>query len=275
MKDDLTLIISAVRYIEEHLREKLSLEDIAHEVGFSKYYFTKLFTRYTGQSPYDYYRGRKLTETIQYIKDNNCKIIDAAYEYGFSSPEVFARACAAVFGKSPSAIKKEMAEGTFVGVTPISEGYLWFTNRYDQEPELNLMDGLNLVGIGFFSDRLDESLYQMPLDQLRSMGHSNEGQTFKITWLDHQPMGYMNFIGHPVSESNEDSILLSKKLPKMAYLVFDYMIQKEEIAYFFKYVYEQWLPGSGYELLIPMHLEVLSGSDQGRQSKLYIPVVPV
>ncbi len=273
MKDDLTLIIGAVRYIESQLKEKLSLEDIAFEVGFSKYYFTRLFAKYTGQSPYDYYRGRKLTETIAYMQHHQCKIIDAAFEYGYSSPEVFARACATVFGKPPSAVRKAIEGGTFHGLNPISEGYLWFINNYAYEPVVKVLDRLELGGVGYFTEHFKNPLYRMGPGKLKSLGHTREDPLYLVSWLEPQPMGYMNFVGKTFKEGDSDEGLLIKRLPKMAYLVFEYSLEEGELPYFYDYVYNKYIPESPYEPVMPIHIEVY-GIDGGQTSKLYIPIVP-
>lgn len=274
MKDDLKLIVGAIRFIEANLKEKLSLEAIADEVGFSKYYFTRLFAKYTGQSPYDYYRGRKLTETIKYMQHRKCKIIDAAFEFGYSSPEVFARACRGVFDMSPSTLRQQIEAGDFEGVGPISEGYLWFVNHYNVEPSLQILDGVDLVGIGYFASSINESLYNMPVKQLKSFTPSNKASLFKVTWLEKQSMGYMNFIGQSSEGSDDTKAVLVKRLPKMAYLVFDFNIPTDELKYFNTYIYKDYIPSSPYELLSPLQLElhVIEGSH--RSSKLFVPVVP-
>lgn len=274
MKDDLTLIIGAIRYIEAGLKEKLSLDDIAKEAGFSKYYFTRLFAKYTGQSPYDYYRGRKLTETILYMQDHQCKIIDAAFEYGYSSPEVFARACASVFGQPPSGVRKSMEEGSFNGVKPISQGYLWFINTYPSEPEVKVLKDLELGGVGFFTQQVTSPLYRMGPEKLKSLGYSKETPLYLVSWLELQPMGYMKFVGKRIKEDDSDEGLLIKRLPKMAYLVFDYNLTEHDLPYFYDYVYNKYLPESTYEPVMPLHIEVY-GLDGDQKSKLYIPIVPV
>lgn len=273
MKDDLMLVAEAIRYIEGHLREKLSLESIAAHVGFSKYYFTRLFSKYTGQSPYDYYRGRKLTQAIAYMQSEQCKIIDAAYEFGFSSPEVFARASSAVFGKSPSVIRKEIINGTFQGVDPISEGYLWFMNAYKSDPKLIIQDSLTLTGVGYFTEGLHDGLHLMSAEKRHSLGHSKDKPLFKVTWLDRQIMGYMNFAGQR-DKTDDSGMLLTKTLPKLAWLVFDFDLEEAEIPFFFSYVYDRYLPENDYEIMLPLQMEVLEGVGAKMTNRLYIPVVP-
>ncbi len=273
MKDDLALVVAAIDFIEDHLKEKLSLDDIAHEVGFSKYYFTRLFTKYTNQSPYDYYRGRKITETIYYMLENKCKIIDAAFEYGYSSPEVFARACASVFGQSPSAVRKAIIAGTFKGIKTINKGYLWFVNSYEGQPNVEVYPELELSGVGYFSDSFRETLFHMKQEQLMSL-KQQKGDLFKVSWLEKQPMGYMNFIGQQLDTESVGDALLTKKLPKMAYLVFDFVVDSSNLNYFYQYVFDYYLPSSPYELVSPYSLEKLAVKEGRRVSRLYIPIIP-
>jgi AraC family transcriptional regulator len=42
----------AIDYIQAHLTEDISLDDIAAQVGMSRYYFCHLFKQSTGMSPY-------------------------------------------------------------------------------------------------------------------------------------------------------------------------------------------------------------------------------
>ncbi len=46
-------LANAMRYIEEHYAEKLSLPEVAENVYVSQWHLSKLLNRYTGQSFYD------------------------------------------------------------------------------------------------------------------------------------------------------------------------------------------------------------------------------
>lgn len=106
----------AIMYIEAHLKESIDLSILADHVGFSKFYFTRIFREITGMNPYDYLRARKVTEAIHYMEKTSEKIIDVAYEYGFNSPEVFTRSCLSALGKTPSQIRKQYLDKKFIGI---------------------------------------------------------------------------------------------------------------------------------------------------------------
>lgn len=273
--DDVSIVLQAVSYIEENLSEKLSVDMMASHVGFSKFHFSRIFDKHVGMSPYDYYRGRKVTETIHYLQKHQCKIIDAAYQYGFSSPEVFVRACKGVFDCSPSAIRKELENGTFTGVEPLSEHMLEAPKDFDISWEIRFLPELVLSGIGYFSDKIEEVIANLPEGNLSEMvGEVDE--IFMLSWTNKNPMGYMHFVGvnqsDKQSENSVHSELLTKTIPKMSYLVFNLKMQAEELSYCIRYIYDKLLPELSFEQPLPYHLEGynrVTGSSQ-----IFIPVVP-
>ncbi|MDF1617994.1 helix-turn-helix domain-containing protein [Petrocella sp. FN5] len=271
---DMEMVLHTINYIEDHLKEKLSVDQISDVAGFSKYHFTRLFSKMTGLSPYDYYRGRKVTEAIHYMEEKSCKIIEAAYEFGFGSPEVFGRACSAVFGKVPSAIRKEVEAGVFTGVKRMDEAYLWFVSSYNRKPVLKFMSDLELLGIGYFSENPFETLRHMTREQLAGLDTDNPKEIYKVSWLNKGPKGYMNFIGKQSWGEAQSESHLIKKIPKMAYLLFDMIEDVGQIDYFMSYIYNHYLPASPYKEALPYHLEVMSVEGQVRNSRLFIPVVP-
>lgn len=271
MKDDLHHIAGAIGYMEAHLKDKLTLSAMAAEGGFSKYHFTRLFSQYTGQSPYEYYRARKLTAAIETLQRTKARVIDVAYEFGFSSPEAFTRACSTVFGQSASQLKKAILEGSFEGVAPISEGYLWFMNQYDKVPEMVVLEALTLMGVGYFTETLEEGIHLKTGDDDQYFARGSKAPLMKITWMERQARGFMNFIGQRRTGDGVD-MMLTKTLPKLSWLVFDYHLTKEECLYLESYIYDRYLPEKGYELLLPLRMEVFE--PHGR-NHLYLPVSPL
>ena len=49
--DDYVRIEKAIDFLEEHFKDKPSLDDIADHVHLSKYHFDRLFKRWAGISP--------------------------------------------------------------------------------------------------------------------------------------------------------------------------------------------------------------------------------
>jgi len=97
-----TLIENAIRFIQQNPQENLSLQSIAENAGFSLTYFDALFQKYTGYSPVEYARKYKLTRSALQLRTTRKTVLDIALEFGYESPESFARAFKAYYGLSPS-----------------------------------------------------------------------------------------------------------------------------------------------------------------------------
>jgi AraC family transcriptional regulator len=82
----------AIDYIQAHLTEDISLDNIAAQVGMSRYYFCQLFKRSTGMSPYQYVikcRIDRAKELLLFRQD--CSIADVAFQVGFASQSQFTK----------------------------------------------------------------------------------------------------------------------------------------------------------------------------------------
>ena len=75
----LTCIKSSINYIEEHIKENLSIEDIARTSYISSYYLQVGFQIMTGYSIGEYIRNRKLYLAEEELK-NGKKVIDVAFD---------------------------------------------------------------------------------------------------------------------------------------------------------------------------------------------------
>lgn len=96
------LILKAIRYIQKNPTENLSLQSIADNAGFSLSYFDKLFQQHTGYSAIEYSRVYKLTRAAHILRlYPERSVLDIALDYGYASPETFARAFRSFYGVSP------------------------------------------------------------------------------------------------------------------------------------------------------------------------------
>jgi AraC-like DNA-binding protein len=92
----------SIAFIEENLQKDIGVLDVANSVSYSQFYFSRQFSRHTRISIYDYILRRKISEAYKFLFQNNSKIIDLAYQYGFQSHEVFTRAFRKIFRENPS-----------------------------------------------------------------------------------------------------------------------------------------------------------------------------
>jgi len=78
-------------YIEDHLTQDISLEEIADYAGVSDYHFRKIFYYLSGLSLSEYIKNRKLSEANKDLL-NKERVTDVAFKYGYESIDGFTRA---------------------------------------------------------------------------------------------------------------------------------------------------------------------------------------
>jgi AraC family transcriptional regulator len=80
-----------IDYIEENLRNELTLENCVRASGYSQYHFIKIFKQTTGLTPIGYVRKRRLSCIAREIIDTNDPLIDIAFRWDYQSLENFIR----------------------------------------------------------------------------------------------------------------------------------------------------------------------------------------
>lgn len=108
--DCIQSIRSAIEYMEEHMLEEITYEDVACHVYMSNYHFHRLFSTIVGITANEYIRNRRLSMAGQELVMSDKKVIDIALKYGYESPESFTRAFTRFHGVTPSAAKQAGAQ---------------------------------------------------------------------------------------------------------------------------------------------------------------------
>lgn len=103
------LIQQAICYMEEHIFENISYTDVAKSVHMSSYNFHRTFSFIVGMTANEYIRSRRLTLAAQELQETDISVIDAAYKYGYESPESFSRAFSRFHGSTPRQAKQKGA----------------------------------------------------------------------------------------------------------------------------------------------------------------------
>ncbi len=97
---------AALDYIEAHLDGDLQTEDVAQKAYVSPFHFQRLFSAVCGVTLGEYIRLRRLTRAGEELSRGHAKVIDVALQYGYDSPDSFARAFARFHGIAPSAARE-------------------------------------------------------------------------------------------------------------------------------------------------------------------------
>lgn len=99
-------IEEAVDYIEDHLTDDISADDVAGYVHMSSFYFQKGFSMLCGFTVMEYVRNRRLAVAACELAASNIKVIDAALKYGYDSPDSFTKAFKRFHNVSPRAVQR-------------------------------------------------------------------------------------------------------------------------------------------------------------------------
>lgn len=100
----------AIDYMEAHMEEPVTIEEIAKEANSSVFHFQRTFAILTDCSVAEYLRRRRLTLAAQELSATDQKIIDIAYKYGYDTPEAFSKAFRRQHGVTPSDARKNLGE---------------------------------------------------------------------------------------------------------------------------------------------------------------------
>ena len=100
-------IRQAIAYMEEHMKEGISMTALSREIGVSSYYFQKGFSMLCGMTVGEYLRCRRLSLAGRDLVLSESKIIDIALDYGYDSPDSFTKAFSRFHGITPLAARRE------------------------------------------------------------------------------------------------------------------------------------------------------------------------
>jgi len=101
----------AVRLVESHLADRLSIPDLALEVGISPYHFVRLFKRTAGLTPHQYVVSRRVERARQLLEDMELSIAVIAIDTGFSSRSHLTERFGKEFGVTPAMYRARRGRG--------------------------------------------------------------------------------------------------------------------------------------------------------------------
>lgn len=100
------IVESLIDYIEKNLNEDLTLDKIADDLNYSKYYITRIFSEKTGTTIYKYIQGRRLTLAALKLVETKKPIIEISYEAKYNSQQAFTLAFSRLYSCTPQTYRK-------------------------------------------------------------------------------------------------------------------------------------------------------------------------
>ncbi|TCZ78789.1 AraC family transcriptional regulator [Paenibacillus albiflavus] len=97
-------------FIDNHLKEELTLEIISLNMAISQFHCHRLFHAYSGMTLASYIRIRRLTNAASELLTTDQRILDIALDYQFESQEAFTRAFKKMYHMTPGKYRTFMSK---------------------------------------------------------------------------------------------------------------------------------------------------------------------
>jgi AraC-like DNA-binding protein len=104
-------VVKALRYMKDHLDERIPLEVLARIAGMGKSQLSSRFLEEVGESPAAYHLQQRLEAAREVLMNPEMTVTQVALEFGFSSSQHFTRAFGEAFGMAPLSWQRVHASG--------------------------------------------------------------------------------------------------------------------------------------------------------------------
>ncbi len=111
------LVTIIEQYVDEHLNQPISLDKLAQQLHYSKYYLQHEFSAATNWRLYDYIKKRRLHEAALSLLNNDQPIMNVALASGYQNQQSFSKAFREIYKVSPSQFRQQKRPFGLVGAT--------------------------------------------------------------------------------------------------------------------------------------------------------------
>ena len=102
------IVEAACKFVDSHLDSRVTLSQLAKHTGYSPFHLQRMFKKTLGISPQQYHAQRRLSNLKSGLRTNG-KVIDAAYDAGYSSSSRLYEKGTSQIGMTPASYGKNGA----------------------------------------------------------------------------------------------------------------------------------------------------------------------
>ncbi|WP_425447333.1 AraC family transcriptional regulator [Dethiothermospora halolimnae] len=276
---------NALDYIEENIKKDIKSEDVAKVAYASKYHFLRIFNALTGITLGEYIRQRRLSLAAKEVVDNNKKIIDIAYDYGYETPEAFSKAFKRLHKITPSQARKM---GKKLKAIPPMSFQITVKGESRMDYKIVKKEGFKVVGVSrHYTTKNGENFREIP----KFWCEMHENGIVEKLEKEVSDLGILGVCYNYNEEQEEFDYMIAREgdkiedledydvvdVPSCTFAIFESIGPiPEAIQKITKKIYAEWFPATGYEHAKGPELEVyLPGNMDAEDYKceVWIPIV--
>lgn len=300
-KEYLQRIYKVQDYIETHVYDSLSLEELATVAGFSKFHFHRIFKGIAQESLAHYVNRLKLEKsTILLIHRRDMTVTDIAYHFGFTDSAVFSRTFKNHYKVSPTYYRNQYSKNC-KDPYKISQ-YNEFVSKIECESngepvqgnvEILIVEDIRVAYARYIGSykNLDITMSELLKKLLKYANEQNFSlsEEMKLLTVYHDNPEFTE--AHQLRTSlcitipddaivEETSDIGSMAIPSGKYVVGHFEIFQNQYSEAWDFMYGEWLTNSGYKPRDSSPFEVyLNDPKTHSQNKhlvdIYLPIEPL
>lgn len=283
---------SIVDYIEIHIKDDISLEDISKKASLSKYYVDRIFKFLTDKSLMDYVRGRKLTRSVEMLLNSDLSVLDIALEYNFQHEQSYIRSFKKLFHISPGRLRREKTDIPIVSkidmgfVHPIGDGMLF-------KPRFVIRPGFFVAGLKYLVNDIDNN-ENFTANKVGTDFFFKHKKRIKNSIHPNVYIGLVNYIPDKPEEDyyipctevsgldNIPSGMVGYSIKTHKYAVFKYVgfhraekVTIETLNELYNFIFLEWRPNTSYSQADSFHFESIDYKltrDDYCEVDIYFPI---
>jgi AraC family transcriptional regulator len=238
----------ALLFIESHLADQLTLDQIAGVAGISRFHMVRAFAAATGLSVMRYVRARRLSEAARALAGGAPDILTLALEADYGSHEAFTRAFRDHFGVTPEIVRSS----TRLDKLTLQEAIVMDSTLIDnlQAPRFQTGNAFLVAGIGERYTCDSSAAIPGQWQRFHQSVENIPGRVGKVAYgvcSNGDDAGNFDYIaGVEVSDFSDLPREFSRvRIPEQRYAVFTHRDHISSIRRTVNTIWNHWLPASG------------------------------
>lgn len=268
-----------LQYIEEQLDSEMDVSKLMNLACYSEFHFHRIFRAYTGESVYAYKKRLLLERAAKHLLYTSKSITEIAFSAAYDNQSSFNKAFKNQFSYTPSQFRKQMALQTSNNLNQATY------ENVDMTPEIKTINNIDIVcarETGPYKEaapqawaRIMQFAYSNKLmnKEVKAIGISHDDPS--VTQGDHiRYDACLNIAAEPEKDDN----LMTYSIAGGNYAVFLHKGSYDNFQQSYAYIFNHWLPESGYKMKDLPCFEIYLNRDPRRtkpenlRTEIYIPI---